>query len=135
MKTELIDANILIRLLTWDDPVKGAAVRALLVSAAAGARTLRMTTLAFAEIVWVLEKVYGWAKADIASHLVPLLNLSGLNIDESVLLQRALALYHTLNIDFIDAYQGELAVVEGSPVIYSYDRDLDRVPGITRIEP
>ena len=83
----------------------------------------------------MLEKVYHWSKPDIAARLAPLLGLAGVEVWEAPVLRQALAHYGSLNIDFIDAYQGEAALAEGATVIYSYDKDLDRIPGLERREP
>jgi predicted nucleic-acid-binding protein len=135
MTPETLDANTLVRFLTRDDPVKAAAVRSLLQRAARGEIALRLSAFAFGEVVFVLEKVYHWSKAEIASRAGALLALAGLDVEEAPTLQDALAMYAGLNIDFVDAFQGAWALANGCPVIYSYDRDLDRMPGISRREP
>src|SRR3989338_4694629 len=39
------------------------------------------------------------------------------------------------NIDFIDAYHAAYASLKSFDVIYSYDKDFDKVKGVKRIEP
>jgi predicted nucleic-acid-binding protein len=131
----LLAANVLIRFLTRDDVARAEAARVLLGRAAGGEFELRVTALAFTEVVWVLEKVYRWPRADIATRLVPALALPGVVVDDTAVLQQALPLYGSLNIDFIDAYQAASGLAAGVPLFFSYDRDLNRVPGITRQEP
>lgn len=130
-----VDANVLLRFLTRDDPATAARCRQLLLDAAAGSRRLECSSLAFAEIVWVLEKVYKWPRQDIAPQLTRLLELPGLEFREQGVLRTALAYYRDLNVDFIDAYQASLMAARGVSRIYSYDRDFDRLPEIDRLEP
>ena len=130
-----VDANLLIRFLTCDTPDRAEATRRLLVKAAAGDVVLHIADLAFAEVVWVLEKVCKWPRADITAHLPALIGLDGVIVERASVLCHAFSLHGALNIDFIDAYQGALAMDAGVPAIYSKDEDLDRVPGVQRLEP
>ena len=44
-------------------------------------------------------------------------------------------LYVELNISFADAYHAVMAEALGIQRIYSWDRDLDQVKGLQRVEP
>lgn len=131
----LLDANVLLRFLTMDVPEQGITARDLLARAGAGQVRLRMTTMAFAEVVWVLEKVYRWQKGEIAAGLAAALSLPGLDVDRADVLAAALPAYALHNVDLSDAYQSQLAAVDGVDAIVSYHRDFDRLPGPPRREP
>lgn len=135
MSEGLLDANVLIRFLTRDVPTQADAARALMIRASEGEVHLRMTALTFAEVVWVLERFYGCAKAEIADAMNRAMALPGLYLEEADVLATATAMYADLNVDFIDAYQAAHALNRGITTIYSYDRHLDRIAGITRVEP
>ena len=47
---------------------------------------------------------------------------------------RASIVYERSNVDFGDAYIAALALESDGQVI-SFDRDFDRIPGVTRVEP
>lgn len=51
------------------------------------------------------------------------------------LLRRAFTLYVDLSIPFADAYHAAVAEGLASRSIVSFDRDFDRIPGLTRIGP
>jgi len=131
----LIDANVVVRLLTNDIPRRAEAARELLYEAERGNIGLRMTALAFAEIVWVLDRLYGLHKRKIAEAMAMVLGLTGLTVDDAPVLGAALSMHADLNVDFIDAYQGCHAIAHGIQSIYSFDRHLDRIPGVVRVEP
>lgn len=48
---------------------------------------------------------------------------------------RALELYASNNLDFGDTLIAASMEQEGARILYSYDADFDRLPGITRREP
>lgn len=50
-------------------------------------------------------------------------------------IQLALVLFSQWNIDFADALLGARAIQSDDPVVISFDRDLDRIPGLIRQEP
>jgi predicted nucleic-acid-binding protein len=131
----LLDANVLLRFLTRDDPEKAEDCRQLLLQAARENDSLLVTSLVFAELVWVLEKVYKWERLAIAPVLTKLLALPGLNIPEKKILKQALETYCEAGIDFIDAYQAAVALANGITQIYSYDRHFDRLQAPIRLEP
>ena len=130
-----VDADILLRFLTKDEPTMALRCRQLLVDAASDSCRLECSSLAFAEVVWVLEKVYEWPRQDIAPKLTRLLDLPGLSFGEHSVLRTALAQYSDHNVDFIDAYQASLMGARGVTTIYGYDRDFDRLPDVERLEP
>jgi predicted nucleic acid-binding protein len=50
-------------------------------------------------------------------------------------LRRVFDLYVDLNIAFADAYHVVLMKQKGIDVVVSFDREFDRVAGISRVEP
>lgn len=128
---KLLDANTVIRYLTADDEKKAKRVERLF-------RQSRdrfiLTDVSVAEIVWVLESHYNVLKDDIVAKLRLLLTLEAIEADK-FLLSDALDLYWSRNIDYIDAYVAAYAVHHHINTIVSYDRDLDKIAGISRGEP
>jgi predicted nucleic acid-binding protein len=70
----------------------------------------------------------------IAHFVGEFLALKHLQTPRKMLLLDALQFYATQHIDWSDALIAAEALVEGLAV-YSYDRDLDSVSGLQRIEP
>lgn len=136
MATEvLLDTNVLLRHLLQDHPEQSPASTALLERLESGELAAWITPMAVAEMVWVLSgSSYGLDRHDVRDGLSAVLEIPGLRAVDKQALLRALQLYASLNIDFIDAYHGALAAAAGG-LVYSFDRDFDRIPGVTRLTP
>lgn len=134
-----LDANIFLRHLTQDDPVKAQACLALFRAIGQGTVKAWTSDLVVAEVVFVLGSKrgaqYGYDRSQIRDGLLPLLLLPGLALPSKPLYPRIFALYTTFTIDFIDAYHAALVELSPQPELYSYDRDFDRVTSIKRLEP
>ncbi len=135
MSRHLINANIFLRFLTKDDPSKAERCKQLLIDAADGKLSLYMNSLAVAEIVWVLERIYGWSRKEISQEIRGILEIPGIEIENRDIISKAFEFYRKVNIDFIDAYQSDFAEKHGLEYIYSYDKHFDLLPNIKRQEP
>ena len=133
----LLDANVVLRYLTRDDPIKAERCKALLQSVDRGETQLTTTESIIAEIVYVLssKRLYGLSQDRVRSLLTPILNLRGLRLTNRRSYHRALELFAETGIDFEDA----MAVAEmerlGIVRIVTYDQHFDQFEGIERIEP
>jgi predicted nucleic acid-binding protein len=132
-----IDANVFIRYLTRDDPPKAEACFALFQRAKRDEITLVTTESVIAEVVYVLssKQLYGLPRGTIRDLLYPLLSLPGLKLAYRKTYLQALDVYAGHNVDFEDAVIVAQMERQSETELYSYDRDFDQVPGITRIEP
>lgn len=128
---KLLDTNLVIRFLLKDIPNQAEAVRKILAS---DEEELVLTDVALAEIVWVLTSYYQLPKTDVVDKLLDLLTLDTIHANKQVL-YKALFLYKSLNIDFIDAYLAAFAEDGGIESIYSYDKDFDKIKFLKRKEP
>ena len=128
---KLLDANTVIRYLTADDEKKAKRVERLFKLATS---RYILTDVSVAEIVWVLESHYKVPKTDIVAKLRLLLALEAIEADKTLLFDE-LDFYWSRNIDFIDAYLAAYASTHHIDAIVSYDRDLDKIAGISREEP
>ena len=89
-----------------------------------------------AEIVWVLESGYSLKNTDIAPLVRGILATAGLDVINRTLVARAIELYETINIDFIDGYIAAVMEKEGISELYSFDRKhIARLKGVSRKEP
>lgn len=127
----LLDTNIPIRHLTGDPP--GQARRATVFLQEAD--ELILTDLVFAEVIYVLESYYERPAAEVASLARSLLALDSVAVADQDLLLRSLDLYESQRLDFAEAYLAGMAEVSGIENVASFDRSLDRVTTINRIEP
>lgn len=135
-----LDTNIFLRFLTRDEPHKAEACRALFQRLDRRAEQATTSEAVLAEVVYVLSARsgvgYGLAPAEVAGRLKPLLSVAGLRLAHKRWLNRALDLYAAQPfLDFEDALSLAHMERQGLTVATSYDRDFDKIPGVTRQEP
>jgi len=135
MKEALIDANVILRYLTKDPPAMAEAALKIFNEVRSGKISLSIIPITVAEVVWVLESFYGYSKQQITDTMTQFLLCEGLEVEGLDLLIGALTLYFEKNLDFADAVLAITALRKGSKMIYSFDRHLNRVDGLKRLEP
>ena len=133
--SDFVDTNVFLRFLVRDDLEKSARSGELLVRADRGAITLMTSEAVVLEAVQVLSRLYRMERSMIATVLQSLLENRGLRVDHKSTLIDAFDLYQMTNLDYTDCLGAEYARRTSEGVVYSYDRGLDRVPGIRRLEP
>ena len=127
----LLDTNVLVRHLTGDPPSQARRATALL----AGDHELLLTDLVLAELVYVLESFYQRPREEDAEAARSLLALPSIATVDSDLLLRSLELYESHRLDYAEAYLAAAAEVWDLDRVASFDRGLDRVPSIKRVQP
>ena len=136
MKEVFVDTNLFIRYLTNDDPAKADRVASLLDEAKAGKVRLVTAEMVLAETVWVLESGYGLSQERIAHLVRAILATPGIDVENGALVSRALELYETSKIDFVDGYIAAFMERRGIHEIFSFDRKhLSRLKHLQRREP
>ncbi len=126
-----MDTNVLVRHLTGDPADLAARATAYLGSV----RELLLTDLVAAETVYVLESFYEAPRNEVASALRSLVAFESLVCVDPALLLRAIEVYETDRLDFAEAYLVACAESTGVGKVASFDRSIDRVDTIERIEP
>jgi predicted nucleic acid-binding protein len=129
--TAFVDTNVLVRHLTGDPADLAARATAFLGSE----RELLLTDLVAAETVYVLESFYDAPRDEIASAVRSLVAFDSIVCVDPALLLRAVEVYETDRIDFAEAYLVACAESTGVGRVASFDRSIDRVNTIERIEP
>ena len=130
----VIDTNILLLILTLDDPEQSRRAVDLLRRAAEGELSLFISDVCMAEIAWTLESYYKLPRPAVGEKLMALLNTDGLTFTSSNVLTDTVLRYSEHNVDFADAYHAAIAANKKTDV-YTYDRDYDRFTDIKRLEP
>ena len=128
-----VDTNILVRHLTGD-PVDMAA-RATAYVAEAEAEELYLTDLTVAETVYVLESFYEAPRDQVATVMRSLVSKRSVVTVDPALLLRAIEVYESDRLDFAEAYLVACAESTGVGRVASFDRSIDRVDTVDRIEP
>ena len=129
--TAFVDTNILVRHLTGDPTAMATRATAYLRSQP----DLLLTDLIAAETVYVLESFYGAPRSDVAQALRSLIAFDSITCVDPALLLRAIEVYELDRIDFAEAYLVACAESTGVRQIASFDRSIDRVTTVERIEP
>jgi predicted nucleic acid-binding protein len=127
----LLDTNILVRHLTGDPPRQARRATALL----RGRHELILTDLILAEMVYVLESFYERPRSEISEMTRALLALPSIAVVDHDLVLRAVELYEAKRLDFAEAYLAALAELSDVRHVASFDRQIDRVKSIKRVEP
>ena len=94
-----------------------------------------LTDLVLAECVYVLESFYQVERPRVAELMRAAIAVPSVAVVDPPLLLRALEVYELDRIDFAEAYLAASAEATGVGAILSFDRSVDRVDTITRIEP
>lgn len=129
--TAFVDTNVLVRHLTGDPPDMAAAATAYLRTEA----ELLLTDIVAAETVYVLESFYEAPRAQVAQALRSLVAVDSVVCVDPALLLRSVEVYETDRVDFAEAYLVACAESTGVGRVASFDRSLDRVETIERIDP
>ena len=135
MKKVFIDTNIVLRYLTMDDPVQYPHCRNLFKKAQNGEMLLVTSTLVIAELIWTLASYYRVPKDQIIEKVSIIVGSDAIRIPDKDLIAEALLLYGRKNVDYVDAYNSVLMRQLGLKEIYSYDKDLDKLETVQRLEP
>lgn len=126
----LIDTNILVRHLTGAPADQARRATAFLGTT----ETLELPPLIVAELVCVLESVYEQSRQQVAALVRAVLAHPPVDADEEPIVLRAVELYETAGAHFAEAYLAAVAE-QGDGRVASFDRGLDRISTITRVEP
>ena len=129
--TAFVDTNVLVRHLTGDPHAMGERATAFL----AAEPELYLADLILAETIYVLESFYKAPREQVAEAMRSLVAMrSMITVDPAVLL-RAIEVYEVERLDFAEAYLVASAESTGIGRVASFDRAIDRVTSIERIEP
>jgi predicted nucleic-acid-binding protein len=126
-----LDTNVLIRHLTGDPPSQARRATVFLEQA----EELLVPDLIVAEVVYVLESFYEVKRQRVAELVRAVIGFPAIVVVDEPLLLRALEVYEVDRLDFADAYLVASAEVTGVGAVMSFDRGIDRVGTIARVEP
>jgi predicted nucleic-acid-binding protein len=123
-----VDTNVLVRLMTRDDPKQVATAEAFVAGGA------WVPYLAIAEASWVLESVYECDSAAIATAVEMLLNHEQLSVQDAEVVEAAVAKFRQhQRVGFSDCLMVEVARKAGHPPLGTFDRALGNVDGAHRL--
>ena len=137
MSSPHLDTDVIIRLLTGDDPAKQEASAALFERVRDGSLSIAAPDTVIADAVFVLTspRLYSTPRAQVAAMLASLIRLPRFHVANRQVVLAALAVYGENKFDFGDAMIVASMQEEGATEVFSYDHDFDGISGITRQEP
>ena len=123
-----VDTDILVRLLTRDDPKQVKAAEDFI------ERGAWVPQIVLVEAMWVLDSVYKVQSGNIAAAIEMLLDHRTLVIQDADVVEAALGIYRgRAGIGFSDCLILEVARKAGHLPLGTFDRDLGKVEGAARI--
>jgi len=135
MPNPRIDTNVLLRYLTNEPQEQAEQAARLFQRISAGAERVWLEDIVLAEVAWTLLSYYRASRQQVAEWLLELLAHQSIEARDKDVLRVALVIFQEKNVDFADAQIAAQMLADGTREIYSFDRDFDRIPGITRLEP
>lgn len=130
----VLDTNVLVRFILGEPEKQAAAVAILFRRCDEGALELSLLPIVAAEAVFVLSSFYEQGRAEIAKVLTHILTSPGIICEQRDILLLALRHYTGSKAHFVDCYLAATSELVRRPVA-SFDRDLDKLPGATRLDP
>lgn len=136
MTTAFIDTNVFIYHLTGNHPDYSPRSTKLLEAVETGAIEAHTAVTAIDEALRVLTKFMGHTRKDAGEMFIIMLSIPDIHIDHRVAVLNAIDFWiQESPLSFIDCYHLALTKELGVSRIYTFDRKMDRYPGIERIEP
>jgi len=123
-----VDTNVLVRLITRDDPEQVAAADRFIAGGA------WVSVLALAEATWVLESVYDRSASQIATAVEMLLSHQQLTLQDSEVIAAALEQFKRRpTLGYGDCLLLELARKAGHLPLGTFDRSLSKLDGAEKL--
>ncbi len=123
-----IDTNVLVRLITRDEPRQAASADAFIQKGA------WVSLLALAEAMWVLDAVYQRNATELATAIEMLLNHRELTLQDSGVVTDALHLFRSRPaLGFSDCLMVQIARNAGHLPLGTFDRALARIDGTAKL--
>ena len=128
-----VDTNVLVRYLVRDDAAQADAARALL-ERLTPERPGFICREVVIEVVWVLERAYGFTRAQIADVLVELIATDSIVVEAADDMAGVVYAYREGGVGFADLMILAAAEREGAGPLYTFDRQFARTSGVDLVE-
>lgn len=129
------DTNLFVRILTGDPPAQARQAADALERAARDGTVIMLTDVVVAELAYVLTSVYSLTVSDAASRIGTIIELPAVRILDEQVMTETLGIWRLGELDFADAYLAALGRSTRDSAVLSFDRDYDRIPGVSRVDP
>jgi predicted nucleic-acid-binding protein len=126
-----LDTNVLVRYLVADDARQTASAVRLVEQSRGTGDVLYISVVVLCELVWVLTRGYGHAKAEIVGVLELILRTKQFKLENDPLVRRSLDAFQAGRGDFADYLIGEICRQAGCEDCITFDRGLKGAAGFT----
>jgi len=126
MKKVIPDTNVFLRFLLNDVPKQADKAERLFNKAKAGRLKLYIPQIVIFEIHFALEKYYSLSKELILEKLKILISTTHFNLQDREVFMKALEVYSSADISFVDSFLVSNASLEGFK-LFSFDRRLLKI--------
>jgi len=116
-----LDTNVLVRYIVRDDPRQAALATRIVESQCRKNDPGIVSAVVLCELVWVLDRGYGYRRADIVKVLRGLLGAEDLEVESSERAWQALNLYEREKADFADYWIGLTNRVLKAEITVTFD--------------
>lgn len=135
MTQYFVDTNIFLRFLTRDDEKQYQACRKLLEKASTGKIKLITSAVVILEVLWTLNSYYNEPKEQIVEKIMSLLDSPNLEVENKEIFHEAIIIWQQENVSFNDSIHYVWMQKRKIKKIYSFDKDFDRLPLVSRLLP
>ena len=135
MALPFLDTNVVLRHLLQDHSDHSRRASEFFSRIEHGELHVRIADSVVFEAVFMLSRLYKRSKRDIRDSLLPIVEMPGIVLPGKHRFREVFDLYVELNLSIVDAYHAVLMKHLRLREVVSFDRGLDRVSGIKRIEP
>jgi len=131
-----LDTNVFLRHLLQDHPDYSPRATLYFDRIEYGGLRVETTATVVFETVFTLQSFYyKHSRPLIRDNVLPLLQLPGIALTGKRRLRRASDLYMSTSLSFADCLHVAIAEARKVPQFVSFDRGLDRIAGLNRVEP
>jgi predicted nucleic-acid-binding protein len=128
-----LDTNILVRLITQDDPEQATLAERLIGRATEEGEACFVSDVVLCELEWVLEQCYEATRSDVLAAVQELTLRDVFSFENPDALRWAVDLYREGKVEFSDALIGAKSRAQGARTTYTFDRALSNHEGFSRL--
>ena len=125
-----LDTNVLVRLLTDDEPAQVRSAKRLLSDHDGEAGAFFINDLVLIEVMWVLKRIYGVAREDAVAAVQSLLDNDAFAFEDRDRLKGAVDLCTQQTVDFADTMIALRNTSMGCEHTVTFDRAMRGLPGV-----
>ena len=123
-----LDTNVLVRLLTNDDPDQVAKAQSRIRTEVDAGNDFYISNLVLLETIWVLQSCYDVARENICQAFKQLLKVMHFQFDDVDVIHRFIEVGTTTNCDLSDIFIGVVAEHAGSSAVLTFDKKAAKLP-------